>query len=225
MERSRIKFMAKVIGLAILGTGFIVAWGIIIAKQYGIVDAPFILLSSINAMAIIALSFFTYSYMKATQAMATEMKTTRDMDFEFKHKPKILVDFRLSYSHIIYVEVTNEGNGGARNISFRFEPELKSTSRGLEDFPALQRGISYLAPKKKLTFFFDSSVDFLKSDLPRDFAVSSQYEWAVEGKPKIEEESPLHLSPYSKTDSSSYKDERTLIDEVEKIRKTLEKMQ
>ena len=74
--------------------------------------------------------------MKATQAMATEMKTTRDMDFEFKHKPKILVDFRLSYSHIIYVEVTNEGNGAARNISFRFEPELKSTSRGLEDFPA-----------------------------------------------------------------------------------------
>jgi len=225
MGNSRIKFMGKVIGLAILITGFIVAWGIVIANQYGIADTPVILLSAINAIAIVALSFFTYSYMKATEAMATEMKTTREMDFEFEHKPKILVDFRISYLDAIYVEVTNEGNGAARNISFRFEPELKSTRRGLEDFPALHRGIGYLAPKKKLTFFFDSSVDFLKSDLARDFTVFSQYEWDVEGKPKIEEEYPLHLSPYSKTDLSSYKDERTLIDEVEKIRKTLEKIQ
>ena len=56
---SRIKFIGRVIGLAVLITGFIVAWGIIIAKQYGITDAPFILLSVINAIAIIALSFFT----------------------------------------------------------------------------------------------------------------------------------------------------------------------
>jgi hypothetical protein len=225
MWKSRIKFMAKVIGLAILVTSSVVAWGIVIAKQYGIADVPAILLSSVNAIAVVALSFFTYSYMKATEAMAAEMKTTRDMDLEFRHKPKIVVDFRISYSGMLYIEVANEGNGAARNISFRFEPELKSTHHGLKDFPALQKGIDYLAPKKRLTFFFDSSFEFFASDLARDFKVCSQYEWDVEGKPKIEEEYPLYLSPYTQTDLSSYKDESTLIDEVEKIRKALEKIQ
>lgn len=225
MGKSRIKFTVKVIGLALLITGFIVAWGVVIANQYGIADTPFILLSSINAIAVVALSFFTYSYMKATETMAAEMKTTRDMDFEFKHKPKILVDFRISYSGMLYIEVANEGNGAARNISFRFHPELKSTTHDFKDFPALEKGIGYLAPKKKLTFLFDSSFTFLPSSLAKDFMVFSKYEWDVEGKPRIEEEYPLHLSPYLKTDLSSYKDESTLIDEVEKIRKTLEKMQ
>ena len=83
--------------------------------------------------------------MKSTEIMAKEMKTSHEMDFEFKHKPKVLVDFRPSYSHILYIVVTNEGNGAARNISFSFEPELKSTCRGLENWPALQNGIGYLA--------------------------------------------------------------------------------
>ena len=222
---SRIKFIGRVIGLAVLITGFIVAWGIIIAKQYGITDAPFILLSVINAIAIIALSFFTYSYMKATEIMANEMKTSHEMDFEFKHKPKVLVDFRHSYSHFLYIVVTNEGNGAARNISFSFDPELKSTCRGLENWPALQNGIGYLAPKGKLTFFFDSSINIYKSELAKDFTVISEYEWDIEDKPKITEKSELQLSPYLSTDPSSYKDESTLIDEVEKIRKTLELMQ
>jgi len=225
MGKSRTKFMAKVIGLTILVTGLVVALGIVIAKQYGIADVPAILLSSVNAIAVIALSFFTYSYMKATEVMAAEMKATRDMDFEFRHKPKVVVDFRISYSGMLYIEVVNEGNGAARNISFRFEPELRSTSHDCKDFPALQEGIRYLASKKRLTFFFDSSFKFLPSSSARDFTVFSQYEWDIEGKPKIEETYPLQLSPYLKTDLSSYKDESTLIDEVEKIRNALEKIQ
>lgn len=222
---SRIKFIGRVIGLAVLITGFIVAWGIIIAKQYGITDTPFILLSSINAIAIIALSFFTYSYMKATEIMANEMKTSREIEFEIRHKPKVIVDFRISYSSLVYIVVANEGNGAARNISFSFEPELKSTRGGLENWPALQNGIRYIAPKGKLTFFFDGSIELLKSELAKDFTVIIEYDWDIEGKPQVTEKSELQLSPYLKTDLSSYKDENTLIDEVEKIRTTLELMQ
>lgn len=223
MDNNRIKFMLKTIGLAALATGFVVACGIIIAGQYGLPDTPFILLSLVNAIAVIALSFFTYSYMKATQTMATEMKTSRDMDFELRHRPKVLVDFRISYSGIIYVEVTNEGNGAARNVRLSFDPELRSTRHGLADFPALGEGVSYLAPKKTLPFLFDSAEALLSSGLATDFSVLAEYEWDLEDKPKIVEKSQLHLSQYLRTDLSSYKDERTLVDEVEKIRKVLER--
>ncbi|MFC1893481.1 hypothetical protein ACFLYR_05575 [Chloroflexota bacterium] len=55
--------------------------------------------------------------------------------------------------------------------------------------------------------------------------MTSEYDWDIEGKPRITEKYGLQLSPYLKTDLSSYKDESTLIDEVEKIRKALEGMQ
>ncbi|MFC1893482.1 hypothetical protein ACFLYR_05580 [Chloroflexota bacterium] len=112
----RLKFIGKVIGITVLITGFIVAWGIIIAKDYGIAETPTVLLSSISAIAIIALSFFTYFYMKSTQEMASEMKTSREMEFEFRYRPMVIVDFRISYSSLVYIIVTNNGNGAARNI-------------------------------------------------------------------------------------------------------------
>jgi len=221
-EKSRLKFVGKVIGLAVLGAGFFLAWGLIIANQYGVSDAPVIILSSVNTITVIALAFFTYSYMKSTEAMANEMKMSREMEFEFKYKPWVIVDFQIRGSGMVYVVVTNDGNGAARNVRFHFEPALKSGRGGLENWPALQNGIAYLAPKKKLSFFFDSGFELFKSKLGKDFTVTIEYEWAVEGRPKIIDKSPLQLSPYLMTDLSSYKDESTLIEEVEKIRKTLE---
>ena len=124
--KARFKFIGKVVGLSILATGFVVAWGIIIAHSYDISDAPVIILSAVNVVAMIALAFFTYSYMRSTEAMAVEMKATREMDFEIKNRPFVMVNFQIKSSGMIYLQVTNEGNGAARNITFRFEPDLRS---------------------------------------------------------------------------------------------------
>ncbi len=222
----RFKFVLKVIGIAVLATAFVIAWGIIIANEYGISNVPTIILSSVSAIAVIALSFFTYSYMKSTKDMADEMKATRDMEFEMNYKPRVTLDFEVKSSGLVYIVVMNEGNGAARNVSFHFEPSLTNSEGWVVDrWPALKNGVNYLAPKKRLTFIFDDHTKIAKYDtlgLAKDFIATIEYEWNIDGKPKIIDKSPLELSPYLKTDLGSYKDISTLINEVEKIRKNLE---
>jgi len=220
--------MLKITGLAVLFTGFVVAWGIIIAKQYGVSNIPIILLSSINAIAIVSLALFTYSYMKSTAVMANEMKTAREMEFEIQHSPKVVVDFNIKSSGMIYFVISNNGNGAARNIRFNINPPLLNAQgqKMAEEWPALRDGINYLAPKKSLTFFFDSSFklsEYVKENLPLSYEVTAEYDWDVSGPPRICDKYSLDLIQYFNTDLSSYKDVSTLIDEVEKIRKILEK--
>ena len=150
----RFKFILKVVGIAIPLTAFVAAWGIILAEGYGISNAPVILLSSINALAVVSLAFFTYSYVKSTKLMADEMRRTNELAFELNHRPKVLMWFDVKSSGGIYMVVGNEGNGAAKNIRLNILPELRN-SRGdtIEKWPAIKSGINYLAPKKDVTFF------------------------------------------------------------------------
>lgn len=221
----RFMFVLKVLGMAVGATAIVVGWGIVIANGYGISDTPFILLSSINAIAVVSLACFTYSYMKSNAAMAEEMKFGRDMEFEMNYKPKVILDFEVRSNGLVYIVITNEGNGAAKNIRFDIKPALQNTQGwDIDRWPPLRNGINYLAPKKKLTFFFDTSINIAKYEaVPRDFAATIEYEWSIDGKPRIIDKYPLELSPYLRTDLSSYKDISTLIDEVQIIRKELQK--
>lgn len=223
----RVKYVVKVIGLAVLAAGFVAAWGTIIANQYGLSDAPIILLSSINAIAVVCLAVFTYSYMKSTAAMANEMKATREVEFEINHRPKVVMHFSIKSNGMICVLVSNEGNGAARNIRFDISPPLVNSKgeKMVEQWPALRDGIDYLPPRKSLTFFLESSFninEYVKRGLPLDYEVTAEYEWDIGGRPRVRDKYPLELTPYIHTDLSSYKDVSTLIDEVERIRKILE---
>jgi len=222
----RLKFILKVFGIAVLGTGFFVSLGIILSNQYGVDNAPALLLSTINVIALVSLAFFTYSYMKSTALMATEMRATREMEFELNNRPRVIVKFDIISYGAVYVAVSNVGNGAARNIKMKAIPELKD-SRGdsLKRWPAFEDGINYLAPKESLRFFYDTSAALIGDPkLPKSYVVNVEYDWAIEGKPTIREACPLEVSPYIGTDLASYKDITTLIDEVEKIRKECEKM-
>ena len=222
----RLKFILKVIGIAVLVTVLLVSLSIILSKQYGINNALNIILSTINVIALVSLAFFTYAYMKSTGIMANEMKTTRELEFELNNRPRVLVKFDILSYGAVYVAVSNVGNGAARNIKMNAVPELKD-SRGdsLKRWPAFKDGINYLAPKESLRFFYDTSAALIGDPkLPKSYVVNMEYDWAIEGKPTIHETCPLEVSPYIGTDLASYKDITTLIDEVEKIRKECEKM-
>lgn len=221
----RLKFILKVVGIAVVLTGFVVSWGIIVSNQYGVSNAPTIILSSINVIVLVSLAFFTYRYMKSTTLMANEMRATRELEFELNNCPKVLMRFDPTSNGMLYIVVENTGNGAAKNIKIKIEPELRNSSgKPLDEWPALKNGINYLPPKEKLRFFLDT-VWALAGDpkLPKDYTVKLEYDWAIEGRPKIYEVCPLETSPYVGTDLASYKDFSTLIDEVEKIRKALEK--
>ncbi len=221
----RIKFIVKVVGIAILATGFFVSLGIIISNQYGVENAPAILLSTVNVIALLALAFFTHSYMKSTRDMANEMKATREMEFEINHRPKVTLEFEAKSDDRLYLVVKNEGNGAARNVKFNIRPPLKNPSgHTIDNWPALKNGIPYFPPNKKLAFSFDRASIIPYYDdkgLAKDFIAKVKYDWNVKGKPKIHEKCPLELSSLMQTDLSSYKDIGTLINEVEKLTKAL----
>lgn len=221
----RFKFILKVVGIAIVGVGFVVSLGIIFSNQYGISNAPTLILSTISVIALVSLAFFTYSYMNSAALMAKEMKATRELEFELNNRPKVLMRFDITSNGMVYIVVENTGNGAAKNIKVKIEPELKNSSgKPLGEWPALKNGINYLPPKEKLRFFLDTAWALAGDPkLPKDYTVKLEYDWAIEGRPKIYEVCPLETSPYIGTDLASYKDFSTLIDEVEKIRKALEK--
>jgi len=220
-----IRFIGTVVVVAVLGVCFIVSLGIILSNQYSITNAPTIILNVINVIALVALAFFTYSYMQSTALMATEMRVTREMEFEINNRPKIQVRFELTSNGAVYITVINAGNGAARNIKMSSVPKLKNSSgESLDKWPAFKDGISYLAPKDKVRFFFDTSFSLIgNQDVPKNYTFSLEYDWVVEGRPRINETYLLDITPYIGTDLASYKDFSTLIDEVEKIRKELEK--
>jgi len=221
----RLVFILKVVGITTLITAFLVSLGIILTQSYGISNAPVILLSAVNAIAVISLAYFTYSYMKATRAMADEVKRSNDMAFELNYRPKVTMRFEPKSNGAIYIVVENSGNGASKNIKFDITPELKnSQDETIEKYPPLKDGINYLAPKENRSFFFDTTFSYLgKKELSRYFEVNIQYDWFIEGMPTINEKCPLDLSSFLHTDLDSYKDDTTLINEVEKIRKALEK--
>jgi hypothetical protein len=221
----RWKFSIKLLALSALGVLFIISWAVILAQYFSIPDIQTLILSSISVISVVALTIITAGYAKSTEQMATQMKLTNDFQLEYNHRPKVIIKFDFKYSGAIYICIKNEGNGAAKNIKFSFTPiPINSRGDSLSKWPALLNGIDYLGPRNDVVFFFDTSFAYFQNEnLPRDFQVAVQYDWAFVGKPLISEEYPLQLSTYMGTDLSSYKDFSTLIDEIEKIRKLLEK--
>jgi hypothetical protein len=222
---SRRKLLILWLGLSALGVVFIISWAVILAKYFSLPDTQTLILSSINVISVVALTIITAGYAKSTEQMATQMKITNDLQVEYNFRPKVTIKFDFKYSSAIYICIKNAGNGAAKNIKFTFTPLLiNSKGDSLSKWPALLNGIDYLGPGSDVVFLFDTSFSYLPNkDLPRDFQVAVQYDWALTGKPPIKEEYPLQLSTYIGTDLGSYKDFSTLIDEVAKIRKLMEK--
>ena len=222
---NRLIFILEMMGITVLVTAFVASLGVIFARQYGISEAPSLVLSTINIVAVIALAIFTYSYMKSTALMAREMKATRDLEFELHNKPKVIVRFDPRSSGAIHLVVENAGNGAARNVKLSITPELRNyEGLSANDLTAFKHGISYFLAKEKLEFFLNVSHKIYgDNSFPKEFMANLEYDWSIEGKPRIVETYPISLLPYRGTLLTASKDLRTLIEEVEKIRHALEK--
>jgi len=127
----RLKFILKVIGIAVLGAGFIASLGVIISNQYGISNAPTILLSTINVIALVSLAFFTYSYMKSTTLMAGVMQEQRVIASQPFVIQKAMYEkdvFEGSTSEYFYhFIIWNAGNGPAIELVYSLLNEQKSS--------------------------------------------------------------------------------------------------
>ena len=224
----KIKLLPLITGAASVIVVLLFILWIISAGKSGPDGGAFTTMAIITILAVALAAFCIFFYMKSTTVITREMKQMREMDFEMNHKPRIIVDFEPNANGLYYLTIANEGNGAARNVQVSINPPLKnSKGQDVRNFSALDKGVHYFTSKKKLVYVFDSASEISKYEslgLNRTFMVNVEYDWEMEGRPRIAESYPIELTPLADTQVSSYKDTRTLIDEVEKIRLIFEKM-
>ena len=144
----RIKFILTVIGVAVVLTGFVVSWGIILSNQYGVSNAPTIILSSINAIVLVSLAYFTYRYMKSTTLMANEMKEQRIVASQPLVIQKDICEkdvFEGSTSEYFYhFIIWNAGNGPAIELVYSLLNKQKSSMHS--------KRVTFLRTNEETTF-------------------------------------------------------------------------
>jgi hypothetical protein len=94
---------------------------------------------------------------------------------EEEARPVVVVDFDVDRRpHIIYLAYENFGRTTAHDVKVTFDPPLTSTVAGgyvhffSNTFPTL-------APGKRIVSVFDSAIQRLKSDLPKQYEATATY--------------------------------------------------
>jgi hypothetical protein len=86
---------------------------------------------------------------------------------EESNRPFVVMDFEPYESDAVILNISNVGNSLARNVRFKFTPQMESQI--LDDFPRMKmfrEGIATLAPGKTILVLFDSAVERQASALP-----------------------------------------------------------
>lgn len=95
-------------------------------------------------------------------------------------RPFVVVDF-LHRGTIIELTISNIGKTMASDVTFDFDPPIKTTydaaagHEPLAEAPMFKNKIPSLAPGKEMTIVFDRSPDRLKAELPLTYNVTARY--------------------------------------------------
>jgi hypothetical protein len=141
---------------------------------------------------------------------------------EEQARPFVIVDFEPGF--LVYLTVANLGRTMARDVSIRFDKPLESTLSGpheIDESPLFREPIPTLPPGKKIRVLFDQYAARMEAELPLTYDVTLRYKGPT-GKKEWEHPYRLDLGMYLGS-ALPPKGLPELVDEVEKIRKELEK--
>jgi hypothetical protein len=141
---------------------------------------------------------------------------------EEQARPFVIVDFEPGF--LVYLTVANLGRTMARDVSIRFDKPLESTLSGpreIDESPLFREPIPTLPPGKKIRVLFDQYAARMEAKLPLTYDVTLRYKGPT-GKKEWEHPYRLDLGMYLGS-ALPPKGLPELVDEVEKIRKELEK--
>ena len=96
--------------------------------------------------------------------------------------PILHLDAIIPEHNVVHLELTNISDYPAIDVKFKFVPEL--VWHNDEFYPRIfSHGAKFIAPKKRLTFFYDTYVDIVNDpSIPKSFDVYITYKHPVAGK-------------------------------------------
>ena len=153
----------------------------------------------ITAVVAVAAAVFAYSQVR-------ELRLTR----REQTRPFVVVDVQPSrvWANALNLVIENVGATVARNVTFEFQPPLKSTQDGsgydIGDSVLVREGIPMLPPGRRIETLLDISHERLRSDLPLRYDVRVQLH-DFRGKPQKPQSYVLDLGYlYGLTGLSEY---------------------
>jgi len=148
-----------------------------------------------------------------TLQMVKEMRVAREED----RRPYVFVDFIFD-SSVILLLVKNSGRSGAKNVTFKFSPEIVNTEvrNKISELSMFKNGIKFLPPSKEIKTWFDMAPQYYKSNLPKSFIVNISYSDVVSHK-KYEEVFELDLNAYLGITTLGRKTIHNIAEELKKL--------
>lgn len=163
--------------------------------------------------------------LELSSAVLAEMKVSRIQ--EIAPQVVIFVDMPYSNNWVMYLVVKNTGKTMAKDIQFRFEPELMTgfgnKPRRME-IEFLQQGIKSLAPEQEIRTTFDVISNYKEDNLPMTYNVQVSYSSGLQTE-RTETEHVIDLSMFNGLSVLEKKNEQDLIKAIEKIAKSNESSQ
>ena len=167
-----------------------------------------------------------YVYLTHKIALTSEKSVTAIKDqTEAMLRPYVVAEVYLRpNTPILNLRIKNNGKSGAENLTLELEQDffqLGNTERNLKKLSAFSSKIDLLAPESELVFILASAQEiFSESEksklLPKKFTVTSSYSFGLKN---FTEKHNIDLNPF--LGATVVKD--PLVEEIEKIRKLLEK--
>lgn len=153
-----------------------------------------------------------------TLGMVKEMKKAREED----RRPYVFVDFVFD-SSVIMLFIKNSGRNGAKDVSFKFSPQLVSTDdkiSKLSELSLFKNGIKFLPPDREIKTWFDMAPALFSSALPKAYKVQVQYRDVVSNQ-EYNEEFELDLNTHLGITTVGKKTIEDIAIELERIRNVL----
>lgn len=123
------------------------------------------------------------------------------------------------------IVIENIGKTLARDVRIMFTPPVVTTIDGddykLADWSPIKDGMKSLAPGRRLTSLFDSSIQRLESDLPRQYDVAVEY-CDSRGRKQPTMHHTVDLNPVFGGMHADRKGVHELVEELGKVRKAIE---
>lgn len=119
--------------------------------------------TSIASIGGLLLLIVTFLYLLETRKMAVEARRQRELLEEPAVSIKVLPERK--DPNFLYIVIKNTGGGPAYDISIEFNPNLDYRGSTLNELNMF-KNMPLLDKGEEVSFFFDSAVNFFKSDKP-----------------------------------------------------------